>query len=120
MKAAANHTAFKVQIGSARPAARPANRSASCCNCGWIWTWTARPPTASSNWPTAPARPGDAVEVKLDAGDGLQAVFTGIVACVEAGATGQTVSPTAPSPCWGRAKWKAPTKACRPTSSSRT
>ena len=92
MKAAANHTAFKVQIGSALASSTASESQRQLLQLRVDLNMDG--PSAHCFIELAdgtPPAPGDAVEVKLDAGDGMQAVFTGIVACVEAGATGQTV-----------------------------
>ena len=92
MKAAANHTAFKVQIGSALASSTASESQRQLLQLRVDLDMDG--PSAHCFIELAdgtPPAPGDAVEVKLDAGDGMQAVFTGIVACVEAGATGQTV-----------------------------
>lgn len=92
MKAAAKHTAFKVQIGSALASSTASESQRQLLQLRVDLDMDG--PSAYCFIELAdgtPPAPGDAVEVKLDAGDGMQAVFTGIVACVEAGATGQTI-----------------------------
>ena len=92
MKPATPRTAYRIQVGGATASSTAGESTRQLLQLQVELDMDG--PTAHARIELAdgpPPTPGDPVEVKLDAGSGMVAVFTGNVATVEAGSTGQRI-----------------------------